>query len=640
MIKEAEAIPYEAARLRGERLLVLAPHPDDEAIGCGGLIAQHLRESRTVHIAVATNGAEAGNFEIREEESRRGVALLGSQATLEFFRFQDRALKTHSRELADRIGELLVSIQPDLILVPSPIEIHPDHLALAQTFCELIQTHDELFAALAVATVAFYEVSQPFRPNTIVDISDAAVVKWNAIDAHSSQTAVRDYAAYARGLNAYRSMTLPAPARYAEGYWTIALPKLRTMSFTQLRDAVAEPPRIDVIREATPVSVIVRTKDRPALLRDAVASIRQYPAAEIVIVNDGGERVAVDNARLIEHSESRGRSAAANEGVRNASNPFIAFLDDDDLHYAEHLPALAAAAGTFPNRQAWYSDAVSAFVHIGESGELVTESRQRLFSSDFDRASLIVENYIPLPTLLMRREAFLEAGGFDTAFDLFEDWEFLIRLSQHGDFVHVPRVTCEIRHIQGGGSITMENPEGSRVFRDAKKHVWAKHASLLTHDVLASAFERQKSRLLTVTNALTDERGRAHHTTVDLSRLEREKQELVAKIGSIHAEATTAIEQLNGVRKAQQEELAKRDHEIEKRDKEIVRLSTEVAASKSDGDSWRARAGEADRTNRALTDANAALNAEIVRLNNLLDMIYRSRTWKLHATLEKLRGRG
>ena len=629
MMREADAIPYQPSRLRGERLLVLAPHPDDEVIACGGLIAQHLAENRKVRIVIATNGAAQGDGPSREDESRRGVAILGEGAELDFLGFPDRGLND---DVAERLYDALRSFLPDLILVPSPIEIHPDHVALSRAFCELVQRDRSVFADLALANVAFYEVSQPIRPNALVDITDVAVAKWSAIEAHASQTAVRDYATYARGLNAYRSMTLP-DAQFAEGYWTIALPQLRAMSFSQLREAIAAPPQIDVISEPVPVSVIVRTKDRPALLQEAVASIRKYPAAEVVVVNDGGEQVHVENAVLRQHEHSRGRAAAANEGVRAASHAFIAFLDDDDLQYAEHLPTLTAAAEPFPNRVAWYSDAVSAFVRIGESGALETTSRQRLFSTDFDPELLLIDNYIPLPTLLMRRETFLELEGFDTDFDLFEDWEFLIRLSRRGNFLHVPRVTCEIRHIEGAGSITMQSPEGSKTFRDAKRRLWRKHGELLTYDVIADAFERQKHRLDATFNDAVDVRGRAHHLTIDLARLEREKQELLGTMQATHAEATSAVEQLNGIKRALEAELINRDDNIHTLVSDIVRLHRDI-------DALKAHAETLERERDAHRETSHAAYAEIARLNGLLDMIYKSQTWKLHTVMEKLRGKG
>ena len=80
---------------------------------------------------------------------------------------------------------------PDLILAPSPIEIHPDHLALSVAFCELIQRDESLFADLAVARVAFYDVGQPLRPNAIVDITDVAELKYAAIAAHAAQRTAR-----------------------------------------------------------------------------------------------------------------------------------------------------------------------------------------------------------------------------------------------------------------------------------------------------------------------------------------------------------------------------------------------------------------------------------------------------------------
>ncbi|HEX6085201.1 MAG TPA: PIG-L deacetylase family protein, partial [Thermoanaerobaculia bacterium] len=264
---EAETIPYEPAQLRGERLLVLAPHPDDEAIGCGGLVALHLREKRVVRIVVATDGAQGGTAETREQESRRGLSRLGGTAEIEFLRFADRSF---GNDAESRLREELLSFRPDLILVPSTIEIHPDHLALARVFCELAQSDESLFVDLATARVAFYEVGQPLRPNAIVDITSVAELKYAAIAEHASQLAQRDYVSYTRGLNAYRAMTMPPACKFAEGYFVIDLPSLRTMPFSEVRRLTGTPASIETTREPLPVSVVIRTKDRPELLREAI----------------------------------------------------------------------------------------------------------------------------------------------------------------------------------------------------------------------------------------------------------------------------------------------------------------------------------------------------------------------------------
>src|SRR5438067_8241567 len=223
---EAEAIPFEPQDLRGERLLVLAPHPDDEVIGCGGLVALHLREGRKVHVVVATDGAQAGDAAQRQSESRTALALLGD-ATIEFLGYPDREL-SNAHEFDGSLAAILRQWKPDLIAVPSPLEIHPDHVALSRVFCDVIARDTSLFADLAVSRVAFYEVSAPLRPNALVDITPAADAKYAAIAAHVSQSAIRDYTSYARGLNVWRTMTLPPQVKFAEAYWTIALPSLRT----------------------------------------------------------------------------------------------------------------------------------------------------------------------------------------------------------------------------------------------------------------------------------------------------------------------------------------------------------------------------------------------------------------------------
>ncbi len=632
---ESEAIPYEAQELRGERLLILAPHPDDEVIGCGGLLALHLRDGRSVRVLIATDGREAGDAAQREAESIRALASLG-EVPVDFLHIPDRRLDADDKSLLDRIRSLLVEYRPDLIAVPSPAEIHPDHVALSRAFCSLIQSDSELFATLAVTRVAFYEVSAPIRPNALVDISAVAESKYDAIRTHESQIALRDYVAYARGLNAYRAMTLPPETAFAEAYWLIPLPSLRTIPFSSLRDAAAAPPRLEVTAEPIPVSVVVRTKDRPSLLREALASIDAtgYPA-EVIVVNDGGEKPEAPGKKIIHHAKSRGRSEAMNSGVRAATSPFLAFLDDDDLYYPEHLATLTAAARAQPNHAAWYSDAVSAFVRTAATGALEAQSRMRIFEQDFNRELLLVDNYIPLPTLLVPRETFLDLGGFDPEFDLFEDWDFLIRLAQRGTFAHVPRVTCEIRHIEGGGSITLDSPEGSARFREAKLQVWKKHRSLIDENVLAGVFERQKRRVIRTENDVVEAKGLQSQLRVDLDRLEREKAMLLGQLQQSQNrinEILMRISHLEGANAEIRNQLMAADAD---RHEKRVRLQDAEAALSAAGaalNDARAAVAESQRSNNALF-------AEIARLQGLLDLIYQSKTWKLHSIVERMKGR-
>jgi len=360
----------------------------------------------------------------------------------------------------------------------------------------------------------------------------------------------------------------------------------------------------------------VRTKDRPALLRQAIDSIRStgYPA-EIVVVNDGGKPPDARDVRLVNLAQTAGRSEAMNRGVRAAKSASIAFLDDDDLFYPEHLDTLTAAARSTQDI-AWYSDAVSAFVRVGE-----TYSRMRIFGQDFDRQQLLMDNYIPLPTLLVARETFLDLGGFDPAFDLFEDWDFLIRLSQRGAFAHVPRITCEIRHIEGSGSITLESPEGSAKFRKAKLQIWKKYADLIDENLIADVFEKQKRRLVAVHNDAVEAKGLQNHLEVDISRLQREKASLTTEIQALHNrvnEALMRISHLEGANTEIRNALAAAEAERHEKGVRLKDLQSAFAESQT---------------------TNAALFAEVARLQELLDTIFKSRTWKLHEIVERMKGR-
>lgn len=211
------------------------------------------------------------------------------------------------------------------------------------------------------------------------------------------------------------------------------------------------------------VSVIMPTCDRPQLLRRAVASVlaQTEQNLELIVINDGGTEVnstleAFNDARirLIDCASRRGQSTARNTGLKAARGEYVAYLDDDDSYYPEHLATLlkAAQAG-----QAAYSDAWRVFrnKHGDETG------RDMPFCLDFDRDLLLIANYIPLPCLLHARSLLESSGLFDEELSVLEDWDLLIRLARCCDFVHVRTATAEYNKTVGLNSVTRRGQDTS-----------------------------------------------------------------------------------------------------------------------------------------------------------------------------------
>lgn len=119
--------------------LVLAPHADDESIGCGGTIATKRAAGVRVVIAVATDGTRSDSqgrdpaevLEVREREALEACSELGvPEDDVLFLRFPDGALAAHEDALVERIQVLVDEVQPRELLVSSGLDPHPDHRAL------------------------------------------------------------------------------------------------------------------------------------------------------------------------------------------------------------------------------------------------------------------------------------------------------------------------------------------------------------------------------------------------------------------------------------------------------------------------------------------------------------------------------
>ena len=234
---ERTLVPYEASTFSGKRVLVFAPHPDDEVFGCGGALADLLERGARVDVVLVTDGAAGARDEKergriaseRMEESRRALEALGG-GTLHAGGLPDRGAGDRLDEIEALLGRWLVEAAPDLVFAPSPVETHPDHRAVAVALFRVAArpASDAAARALDAATVAFFELSQPFRPNFLVDITRVRARKERAMDAFVSQAAARDYAGFVTGLGVYRRMTLSADVLAVEAYSVVGGFELRS----------------------------------------------------------------------------------------------------------------------------------------------------------------------------------------------------------------------------------------------------------------------------------------------------------------------------------------------------------------------------------------------------------------------------
>jgi len=205
-------------------VLVLAPHPDDEVLGCGGAVCQHTAAGDRVVVAFLTSG-ELGlkqmprekAWRIREREAQAAAKILGL-AALEFLRGPDWGLAEAKTKVAQRLRRILEREKPELIYLPHPGDWHPDHQATLPLLCAAAKR-----IGLKAPELRAYEVWTPLPEfDHVVDISRLMPRKLRALRAHKSQLGEFDYVRAVTGLNQFRG-ALAARCPFAEVFQTLTL---------------------------------------------------------------------------------------------------------------------------------------------------------------------------------------------------------------------------------------------------------------------------------------------------------------------------------------------------------------------------------------------------------------------------------
>ncbi len=202
------------------------------------------------------------------------------------------------------------------------------------------------------------------------------------------------------------------------------------------------------------VSIIVRTySGRSRLLMECLRSIdaQDYRKIEIVVVEDGSAdsqasieqfHGATDLAVQYRSIPKSGRCLAGNIALESANGSLLNFLDDDDQFYPNHVGLLEAKLRSRPDLAAAYAQAIEVPTAFQSLDPLVYRELpgQQFRGGAFSLGRLWCQNFLPIQSVMFRRELFLRHGGFDLELDRLEDWNLWTRYFTSGkaEFINEP----------------------------------------------------------------------------------------------------------------------------------------------------------------------------------------------------------
>ncbi len=206
------------------------------------------------------------------------------------------------------------------------------------------------------------------------------------------------------------------------------------------------------------VSVVIPTKNRSAFLAQAIDSVRLALAGlagEVIVVDDGSTddtaAVATAHGATVVVNSGTGVSDARNTGIAAAKGPLVAFLDDDDVWLPSHLRLHLAAHSQRPE------------IGVSYSQGRLTDSALAPVTDGYPAEPLPTGSVLPfvlsgriqqVGTVVVRREALLSVGGFDSAQSSTEDLDLMERLAERYQFAAIEQPTVLWRQHRrlGGGS--------------------------------------------------------------------------------------------------------------------------------------------------------------------------------------------
>ncbi|WP_177165916.1 PIG-L deacetylase family protein [Nitrosomonas sp. Nm58] len=210
-------LPTPLIPIENGKILVFAPHPDDEVLGCGGTLALLRQNKCAIKVVYVTNSTGTDNLgadapAVRRLEAKAALSVLGID-DLEFLDEPDGNFR-NSTHFEKKIHSLLRQFDPDWLFLPSVLDYHRDHVSIGQAILSCWQRWG------GAARAFIYEIWSPLPATLVVDIGSVIHLKKQAISKYALRLAHCDYLSASIGLASYRGLYLPKKERpnYAEAF--------------------------------------------------------------------------------------------------------------------------------------------------------------------------------------------------------------------------------------------------------------------------------------------------------------------------------------------------------------------------------------------------------------------------------------
>lgn len=213
------------------KALVIAVHPDDETLGCGGTLLKHKSMGDEVHWLIATDIKESDGFK-PEEVMSRNKEIKKVADSYQFDSINKLALSTMKvdessmSELVNKLSHIIIDIEPTIIYLPFKGDVHSDHRSIFNAAYSCTKSFRYPFIkkiymmeTLSETEFAPSTIEDSFIPNVFIDISEYMEKKLEVMSTFTSEIGEHPFPRSLRNIEALATLRgATAGCEYAESF--------------------------------------------------------------------------------------------------------------------------------------------------------------------------------------------------------------------------------------------------------------------------------------------------------------------------------------------------------------------------------------------------------------------------------------